>query len=107
MMVPVVRDLAANPIPKVPVAVICQVLGFSKQAFHKWRAQPGRGHARPRARRAPLVRPAVGITRPVRPVADDLASKPCSRPPGLAPYADEAGELPSDRETLCRWMSQC
>ena len=35
MRYPLVRDLAAEGIP---VAVTCRVLGFSKQAFYKWRA---------------------------------------------------------------------
>lgn len=37
MMYPLVRDLAADGIP---VVVTCRVLGFSKQAFYKWRANP-------------------------------------------------------------------
>lgn len=37
MMFPLVRDLAAD---KIPVAVTCRVLGFSKQAFYKWAADP-------------------------------------------------------------------
>ncbi|GAA1380756.1 hypothetical protein GCM10009613_05590 [Pseudonocardia kongjuensis] len=37
MMYPLVLDLAADDIP---VAVTCRVLGFSKQAFYKWRAEP-------------------------------------------------------------------
>jgi transposase InsO family protein len=37
MMYPLVRDLAAD---KIPVAVTCRVLGFSKQAFFKWLANP-------------------------------------------------------------------
>ena len=37
MMYPLVRDLAAD---NVPVAVTCRVLGFSKQAFYKWNANP-------------------------------------------------------------------
>ena len=37
MMYPLVRDLAAEGIP---VAVTCRVLGFSKQAFYKWCADP-------------------------------------------------------------------
>jgi len=32
-----VVDLAADGIP---VTVTCRVLGFSKQAFYKWRANP-------------------------------------------------------------------
>lgn len=35
MMYPLVRDLAADGIP---VTVTCRVLGFSTQAFYKWRA---------------------------------------------------------------------
>jgi transposase InsO family protein len=37
MMYPLVRELAAE---KIPVAVTCRVLGFSKQAFYKWRTNP-------------------------------------------------------------------
>jgi transposase InsO family protein len=37
MMYPLVLDLAAD---KIPVAVTCRVLGFSKQAFYAWRANP-------------------------------------------------------------------
>ena len=34
-MFPLVLDLAAD---RIPIAVTCRVLGFSKQAFFKWRA---------------------------------------------------------------------
>lgn len=37
MTYPLVLDLAADAIP---VAVTCRVLGFSKQAFYKWKANP-------------------------------------------------------------------
>ena len=37
MMYPLVQELAAE---KIPVAVTCRVLGFSKQAFYKWAANP-------------------------------------------------------------------
>ena len=37
MMYPLVLDLADDG---VPVTVTCRVLGFSKQAFYKWRAAP-------------------------------------------------------------------
>lgn len=37
MMFPLVRDLAAEG---VPVVVTCEVLGFSRQAFYKWAADP-------------------------------------------------------------------
>jgi len=37
MMFPLVRELAVDG---VPVAVTCRVLGFSKQAYFKWRAKP-------------------------------------------------------------------
>lgn len=37
MSYPLVLDLAADGIP---VAVTCRVLGFSKQAFYKWKANP-------------------------------------------------------------------
>ncbi len=41
-MFPLVRDLAAetDPARRVPVAVTCRVLGFSKQAYYKWLAAP-------------------------------------------------------------------
>src|SRR5215218_1847901 len=38
MMYPLVRELAAD---QIPVVVTCRVLGFSKQAFYKWQANPG------------------------------------------------------------------
>ena len=37
MMYPLVLDLAADA---VPVTVTCRVLGFSTQAFYKWRKDP-------------------------------------------------------------------
>lgn len=37
MIYPLVLELAAD---KVPVAVACRVLGFSKQAFYAWRKDP-------------------------------------------------------------------
>jgi len=37
MMFPLVRDLAVDGIP---VTVTCRVLGFSTQAFYKWRQDP-------------------------------------------------------------------
>jgi hypothetical protein len=37
MMFPLVVDLAVD---SIPVAVTCRVLGFSKQAFYQWRADP-------------------------------------------------------------------
>lgn len=41
MMYPLVRDLAAADAPiRVPVAVTCRVLGFSRQAYYQWLADP-------------------------------------------------------------------
>ena len=40
MMFPLVRDLAADRTWKIPVAVTCRVLGFSKQAYYAWRSCP-------------------------------------------------------------------
>jgi len=37
MIYPLVLELAAD---RIPVAVACRVLGFSKQAFYRWRADP-------------------------------------------------------------------
>jgi len=37
MMFPLVRELAAD---RIPIAVTCRVLGFSKQAFFSWRREP-------------------------------------------------------------------
>ena len=40
-MYPLVRELAAAGAPiRVPVAVTCRVLGFSKQGYYKWVRQP-------------------------------------------------------------------
>ena len=40
MRYPLVLDLAADPDHRIPVAVTCRVLGFSKQAFYTWKADP-------------------------------------------------------------------
>ncbi len=41
MMYPLVRDLADTTAPvRVPVAVTCRVLGFSKQGYYAWVANP-------------------------------------------------------------------
>jgi len=41
MMFPLVLDLAAGShVGPIPVAVTCRVLGFSKQAFYQWKADP-------------------------------------------------------------------
>ena len=37
MMYPLVLDLADD---EISVVVTCRVLGFSKQAFYQWRADP-------------------------------------------------------------------
>jgi putative transposase len=37
MMYPLVLELAAD---RIPVAVACRVLGFTKQAFYAWRKDP-------------------------------------------------------------------
>ena len=37
MMYPLVRELADDG---VPVTVTCRVLGFSTQAYYKWKAKP-------------------------------------------------------------------
>lgn len=37
MIYPLVLELADD---RIPVAVACRVLGFSKQAFYRWRADP-------------------------------------------------------------------
>ena len=42
MMFPLVQDLAADG---MPVNLCCRVLGFSPQAFYKWRAGRGRAAA--------------------------------------------------------------
>ena len=48
MIYPLVLEFAADGIP---VAVTCRVLGFSKQAFYKWRKNPC--HTTGLERRAP------------------------------------------------------
>ena len=40
MIYPLVRDLAARTRARVPVAVTCRVLGFSKQAYYSWLRDP-------------------------------------------------------------------
>ncbi|QYB00212.1 IS3 family transposase (plasmid) [Rhodococcus sp. USK10] len=41
LMYPLVRELAATDAPiRVPVAVTCRILGFSKQAFYHWLREP-------------------------------------------------------------------
>lgn len=41
MMYPLVRELAAQDAPvRVPVAVSCRVLNFSRQAYYLWAANP-------------------------------------------------------------------
>lgn len=41
MMYPLVRELAAADAPvRVPVAVTCRVLGFSRQAYYRWQQRP-------------------------------------------------------------------
>jgi putative transposase len=40
MMFPLVRELADDPIYRIPVAATCRVLGFSKQAFYQWQRDP-------------------------------------------------------------------
>jgi putative transposase len=37
MMFPLVRELASD---RIPIAVTCRVLGFSKQAFFAWQREP-------------------------------------------------------------------
>ena len=41
MIYPLVSELAAPDAPlRVPVTVTCRVLGFSTQAYYKWRDRP-------------------------------------------------------------------
>ena len=41
MMYPLVREMTAPNAPlRVPVAVVCRVLGFSEQGYYQWRTQP-------------------------------------------------------------------
>jgi hypothetical protein len=54
MMYPLVLDLADD---KIPVAVTCRVLGFSKQAFYKWRAKPVSDQRESAARSCPSSSP--------------------------------------------------
>lgn len=74
MMYPLVRELAAEGIP---VVVTCRVLGFSPQAYHKWRARPvstrdwSDAHLVDAAREIHADDPAFGY----RFIADELASE--------------------------------
>jgi putative transposase len=74
MMYPLVRELAADGIP---VTVTCRVLGFSTQAYYKWRAAPvttrdwSDAHLVDAARDVHADDPAFGY----RFIADELASE--------------------------------
>ncbi len=74
MMYPLVRELAADGIP---VTVTCRVLGFSPQAYYKWRANPissrewSDAHLVDRARDIHADDPAFGY----RFIADELAAE--------------------------------
>jgi hypothetical protein len=61
MSFPLVLDLAADGIP---VAVTWRVLGFSKQAFYKWKANPVSDRDRADAH---LINAALDITATTRP----------------------------------------
>ena len=79
MTYPLVRDLAAGG---VPVAVTCRVLGFSKQAFYAWRADPV---ARRDWDEAHLINAAADIH------ADDPASGTGSSPMSWPPVGSALG----------------
>jgi hypothetical protein len=74
MMYPLVRELAADGIP---VVVTCRVLGFTPQAYHKWKANPvstrewDDAHLVDAARDIHTDDPAFGY----RFIADELASE--------------------------------
>ncbi len=74
MMYPLVRELAADGIP---VLVTCRVLGFTTQAFYKWRARPvstrdwSDAHLVDAARDIHLDDPVFGY----RFIADELAAE--------------------------------
>jgi len=74
MMYPLVRDLAADG---VPVTVTCRVLGFTPQAYYKWRAHPvsdrdwSDAHLVDAARQVHSDDPAFGY----RFIADELAAE--------------------------------
>jgi putative transposase len=73
MKYPLVLDLAAD---KIPVAVTCRVLGFSKQAFYAWRHNPV---SRRDWDEAHLINAAIGIHADdpafgYRFIADELAA---------------------------------
>ena len=113
MMYPLVLDLAADG---VPVAVTCRVLGFSKQAFYAWRANPvtrarlGRRAPDQRRARHPRRRPGVRVPvhrRRARPTpAQGIASGGCggcARSSGSGRvFAQEAGPEPQGRPAGAR-----
>jgi transposase InsO family protein len=74
MIYPLVRDLAADGIP---VVVTCRVLGFTPQAFYKWRSNPvsrrdwSDAHLVEAARQVHADDPAFGY----RFIADELAAE--------------------------------
>ena len=76
MMYPLVTDLHADGIP---VALTCRVLGFSKQAYFKWRKSPvasGTGTTRTGSRLGahPSMIPAW-----LRVIVDELAAQEAMR----------------------------
>jgi hypothetical protein len=100
MSFPLVLDLAADGIP---VAVTCRVLGFSKQAFYKWKANPVSDRDRGDAH---LINAALDIHRDdpafgYRFIADELpaqASGPgrtgcsgCAAASGSGPFSPRSG----------------
>ena len=89
MIYPLVRDLAADGIP---VKVTCRVLGFSPQAFYKWRANP--------VRRPGLVRRAPGRRRPGHPRRRSGLRLPVHRRRAAAEHGITASENRVQR--LCR-----
>ena len=106
MMFPLVRDLAAD---KIPVAVTCRVLGFSKQAFYTRWNQPGHpaglGRRAPDQRRPrhPSRRPGVRLpvhrrrARPRHPRRAQPGQPALQRAPGLVGARAQARPEPQAR----------
>ena len=101
MMYPLVLDLAAD---RIPVAVTCRVLGFSKQAFYQWKANPVSDRDWDDAH---LINAALDIHHDdpefgYRFIADELAGhghhrQPEPGQPAVHPAADLVGALPQAR----------
>ena len=98
MMYPLVRELAAsNALLRVPVAVTCRVLGFSRQAFYQWCVIPvsDRDWEEAHLFNAALDVHAEGPTFGYRLIHDELVHEQ-----GLVAFETRVGRLRSENRIL-------